>query len=57
MIPDRTINVPIKEKEKAKIEKAKADKELWADVKMVLFVLGAIIAAFACIGGAIYYTQ
>ena len=40
-----------------RIAKIKADKELWADVKMVLFVLGAIIAAFACIGGAIYYTQ
>ena len=40
-----------------RIAKIKADKELWADVKMVLFVLGAVIAAFACIGGAIYYTQ
>ena len=29
----------------AKIEKAKADKELWADVKAVLTVLGAIIGS------------
>jgi len=41
----------------AKIEKAKADKELWADVKMVLAVLGAVIGMIACIGGAIYYSQ
>ena len=40
-----------------RIAKIKADKELWADVKMVLFVLGAVIVAFGCIGGAIYYTQ
>ena len=41
----------------AKIEKAKADKELWADVKMVLAVIGAVIGMIACIGGAIYYSQ
>ena len=41
----------------AKIEKAKADKELWADVKMVFAVLGAVIGMIACIGGAIYYSQ
>ena len=40
----------------AKIEKAKADKELWADVKMVFAVLGAVIGMCACIGGAIYYS-
>ena len=40
----------------AKIEKARADKELWADIKMVLVVLGAILAGFAAIGGAIYYS-
>ena len=40
----------------AKIEKAKADKELWADIKMVLMVLGAALAGFAAIGGAIYYS-
>ena len=41
----------------AKIEKAKADKELWADVKMVLAVIGAVIGMIVCIGGAIYYSQ
>ena len=40
----------------AKIEKARADKELWADIKMVLMVLGAALAGFAAIGGAIYYS-
>lgn len=47
-----------KEAEKqARIEKAKADKELWADVKAVLAVLGAIIGMIVCIAGAIYYSQ
>ena len=47
-----------KEAEKqARIEKAKADKELWADVKMVLAVIGAVIGMIVCIGGAIYYSQ
>ena len=41
----------------AKIEKAKANKELWADVKMVLAIIGAVIGMIACIGGAIYYSQ
>ena len=41
----------------AKIEKAKADKELWADVKMTLAVIGAVIGMIVCIGGAIYYSQ
>ena len=40
----------------AKIEKARADKELWADIKMMLMVLGAALAGFAAIGGAIYYS-
>ena len=39
-----------------RIAKIKADKELWADVKMVFLVLGAVIVGFACIGGAIYYS-
>ena len=39
-----------------RIAKIKADKELWADIKMVFLVLGAVIVGFACIGGAIYYT-
>jgi hypothetical protein len=47
-----------KEAEKqARIEKAKADKELWEDVKMVFAVIGAIIGMVVCIGGAIYYSQ
>jgi len=41
----------------AKIEKAKANKELWADVKMVLAIIGAVIGMIACVGGAIYYSQ
>ena len=40
----------------AKIEKARANKELWADIKMMLMVLGAALAGFAAIGGAIYYS-
>ena len=39
-----------------RIAKIKADKELWADIKMVFLVLGAVIVGFACIGGAIYYS-
>lgn len=47
-----------KEAEKqARIEKAKADKELWQDVKMVFAVIGAIIGMVVCIVGAIYYSQ
>ena len=47
-----------KEAEKqARIEQAKADKELWEDVKMVFVVIGAIIGMVVCIGGAIYYSQ
>jgi len=47
-----------KEAEKqARIEKAKADKELWQDVKMVFAVIGAIIGMVVCIAGAIYYSQ
>ena len=40
-----------------RIAKIKADKELWADVKMVFAVIGAIIGMVVCIGGAIYYSQ
>jgi len=40
----------------AKIEKARENKELWADIKMMLMVLGAALAGFAAIGGAIYYS-
>lgn len=47
-----------KEAEKqARIEQAKADKELWEDVKMVFAVIGAIIGMVVCIAGAIYYSQ
>jgi hypothetical protein len=40
----------------ARIEKAKADKELWDDVKGILMILGAILLGSAAILGAIYYT-
>ena len=47
-----------KEAEKqARIEQAKADKELWEDVKMVFAVICAIIGMVVCIAGAIYYSQ
>lgn len=41
---------------KARIEKRKADAELWADIKVVLIVIGAAIAGVGCIVGAIYYS-
>ena len=40
----------------ARIAKAKADKELWDDIKSILLVLGAILLGFACVGGAIMYS-
>ena len=40
----------------AKIEKRKADAELWNDIKVVLIVIGAAIAGVASIIGAIYYS-
>ena len=40
----------------ARIEKAKADKELWADIKAMLLILGAVLLGGAAIGGAIYYS-
>ena len=40
----------------ARIAKAKADKELWDDIKSVLLVVGAIFLGFACVGGAIMYS-
>ena len=40
----------------ARIAKAKADKELWDDIKSVLLVVGAILLGFACVGGAIMYS-
>ena len=41
---------------KARIEKRKADAELWGDIKVVLIVIGAAIAGVASIIGAIYYS-
>lgn len=41
----------------AKIEKAKADKELWSDVKTVLLVMGAAVGGVAAVFGAIYYSN
>jgi len=40
----------------ARITKAKADAELWGDIKVVLIVIGAAIAGVASIIGAIYYS-
>lgn len=46
-----------KEAEKqARIEKRKADAELWADVKMVLIVIGCAVAGCGAVVGAIYFT-
>ena len=46
-----------KEAEKqARIEKRKADAELWGDIKVVLIVMGAALAGVASIIGAIYYS-
>jgi len=41
----------------AKIEKRKADAALWADIKMVLLVMGAALGGVAAIFGAIYYSN
>ena len=40
----------------ARIAKAKADKELWDDIKNVLLVIGAIFLGIVCVGGAIMYS-
>lgn len=40
----------------ARIEKRKADAELWADVKMVLIVIGCAIVGCGAVVGAIYFT-
>jgi len=46
-----------KEAEKqARIEKRKADAELWADIKMVLIVIGAAMLGVGAVIGAIYYS-
>jgi hypothetical protein len=41
----------------AKIEKRKADAALWADIKMVLLVMGAALGGVAAVFGAIYYSN
>lgn len=41
----------------AKIEKRKADAALWADIKMVLVIMGAAIGGVAAVFGAIYYSN
>ena len=40
----------------AKIEKRKRDAELWADIKMVLIVIGTAIIGVGAVIGAVYYT-
>ena len=47
---------PKKQKNKHRIEKRKADAELWADVKMVLIVIGCAIVGCGAVIGAIYFT-
>ncbi len=39
----------------ARIAQAKADAELWADIKMVLIVLGVILAIGAAVVGIVIY--
>ena len=47
-----------KEAEKqARIDKRKADAALWADIKMVLLVMGAALGGVAAVFGAIYYSN
>jgi len=41
----------------AKIEKRKADAALWADIKMVLLIMGAALGGVAAVFGAIYYSN
>ena len=40
----------------AKIQQRKESAELWADVKMVLMVIGAAILGTGAVLGAIYYS-
>jgi len=40
----------------ARIEKAKANKELMAELKMIMLVIGAVLLGGAAIVGAIYYS-
>ena len=47
-----------KEAEKqARIDKRKADAEIWEDIKTVLLVIGVAVGAIAVIVGSIYYTN
>ena len=47
-----------KEAEKqARIEKRKADAELWADIKTVLLVIGVVIIGAGAVIGAVVYTS
>jgi len=39
----------------AKIEQRKRDAELWADIKMVLIVIGTAILGVGAVIGAVYY--
>ena len=41
----------------AKIEKAKADKQLWVEIKQVLLVAGVILLALGSIVGAVWYSR
>ena len=41
----------------AKIEKAKADKQLWIEIKQVFTVAGIIFLALGLIVGAVWYSR
>ena len=41
----------------ARIEKRKADAELWADIKTVLLVIGVVIIGAGAVIGAVVYTS
>lgn len=41
---------------KRRVEKRKADAELWADIKTVMIVVVCAIVGLACIVGAVMYT-
>ena len=40
----------------SKIQARKESAELWADIKTVLIIVGAVLAGAAAIGGAVYYS-
>ena len=53
----RRIQEQKEDEKQARIDKRKADAALWADIKMVLMVMGAAIGGVAAVFGAIYYSN